>query len=326
MRPIWEGWMIKLDDVIKFRMILENIHTWAMRVFKPQIASYIGLWRLVHCQSGPNSGTALLTHRQEVIDRCQVVRPMVQAYLDHHSTIEIHGGKHPQVTPMLLGLLFHQMMVSERQEILQGVDLLIAERIQTLNVKETIHPTIQTSGQQNMSRRSSISTNHLSVAHGVDDDDPKDEDYVETQASSRAPDSDKDAGEETTYLGRRTRSNPQGLPRTPRAASPLSPTSVTGAVTPATEGSSAPAIADLPSGSQTTPRPFIQSSPSEGRRGIFDSSQNLPDPFSSPEREGAAPDHRRRSRSSNTRVTGDGISGSARRRTVVDLTKDSQES
>lgn len=48
MRAIWKGDMTKLDDIIQFQLILENTHTWTMRVFKPLMASYIGQWRFVH--------------------------------------------------------------------------------------------------------------------------------------------------------------------------------------------------------------------------------------------------------------------------------------
>lgn len=41
MRAIWKGDVKSLTDIMAFWMILDNAHTWATRVFKPTIASYI---------------------------------------------------------------------------------------------------------------------------------------------------------------------------------------------------------------------------------------------------------------------------------------------
>ncbi|KAI1048912.1 hypothetical protein LB506_005173 [Fusarium annulatum] len=41
MRAIWKGDVKNLTDNMAFWMILDNAHTWATRVFKPTIASYI---------------------------------------------------------------------------------------------------------------------------------------------------------------------------------------------------------------------------------------------------------------------------------------------
>ncbi|KAF4448397.1 hypothetical protein F53441_8205 [Fusarium austroafricanum] len=51
MQCIWDGDMTEPDDIIEFRLILENIHTWATRVFKPLITTYIDQWRFAHSPS-----------------------------------------------------------------------------------------------------------------------------------------------------------------------------------------------------------------------------------------------------------------------------------
>ncbi|EWY89625.1 hypothetical protein FOYG_10441 [Fusarium oxysporum NRRL 32931] len=51
MQCIWDGDMTEPEDIVKFRLILENIHTWATRVFKPLITTYIDQWRFVHSPS-----------------------------------------------------------------------------------------------------------------------------------------------------------------------------------------------------------------------------------------------------------------------------------
>ncbi|KAK9416275.1 hypothetical protein SUNI508_01692 [Seiridium unicorne] len=45
MSPIWEGRMTRVLDCLKLQVILENIHSWATRVLKPLISTYISHWR-----------------------------------------------------------------------------------------------------------------------------------------------------------------------------------------------------------------------------------------------------------------------------------------
>ncbi|KAK4038765.1 hypothetical protein C8A01DRAFT_37255 [Parachaetomium inaequale] len=45
---IWRGDMTRVLDLIKFRAILEDTHTWAMREQRPRISTYIDLWKYKH--------------------------------------------------------------------------------------------------------------------------------------------------------------------------------------------------------------------------------------------------------------------------------------
>ncbi|KAH6964554.1 hypothetical protein DER45DRAFT_626932 [Fusarium avenaceum] len=48
MQCIWTGNMTNLHDIQEFRLILENTHTWAARVFRPLISTYVEQWRYAH--------------------------------------------------------------------------------------------------------------------------------------------------------------------------------------------------------------------------------------------------------------------------------------
>ena len=60
---IWKGDMTVALDLIRFRTILENTHTWAIHDQRPRISTYIDLWKLKHpmdppkaaCESTPKS-------------------------------------------------------------------------------------------------------------------------------------------------------------------------------------------------------------------------------------------------------------------------------
>src|SRR5690349_20538779 len=48
MQCIWMGDMTDLHAIQEFRLILENTHTWAVRVFRPLSSTYVEQWRYAH--------------------------------------------------------------------------------------------------------------------------------------------------------------------------------------------------------------------------------------------------------------------------------------
>ncbi|KAH7113168.1 hypothetical protein B0J13DRAFT_590780 [Dactylonectria estremocensis] len=134
MRAIWEGDMTKLEDIVKFQLVLENTHTWAMRALKPLLSSYIDQWKFVHCQAGITAANTALLHRQQIMEQCQMVVPMVQSFLNNQSAIELDDSKQSRVTPLLMGLLVQQICTLERQTLTVEVDRIITERIKALNL------------------------------------------------------------------------------------------------------------------------------------------------------------------------------------------------
>lgn len=48
MKCVWFGDMTKWIDIFKFKAILDNCHTWAMRELRPLISFYVGIWRRKH--------------------------------------------------------------------------------------------------------------------------------------------------------------------------------------------------------------------------------------------------------------------------------------
>ena len=52
MKCIWLGYMTTAIDIMRFQALLENCHTWAMRVLRPWISSYIDQWRFEHSHEG----------------------------------------------------------------------------------------------------------------------------------------------------------------------------------------------------------------------------------------------------------------------------------
>ncbi|KAF4975095.1 hypothetical protein FZEAL_8074 [Fusarium zealandicum] len=217
MRAIWEGDMTKLVDIIKFQMILENTHTWAMRVFKPLMSSYIDQWKHVHSHSGISTAKEALSRRQETIEQCRAIVPMVQSVLDSHSTLELNDSKHIHVTPLLLGLLVQQICSSERQVLAGEVDRIVAERLKALNLRsEESFPQRTTIETQDRSqrRRTSVASDQSSLPSPgptVDNDDPDDGDYEGSQATwaFSAHQLVAETSSDESEFRRRTRSNPQ---------------------------------------------------------------------------------------------------------------------
>lgn len=205
--------MTKLGDVVKFQVILENTHTWAMRVHKPLISSYIEQWRQVHSQDIVPPENSALNRRQQTIERCQVVIPMVQGLLEHYTTLELEDEEKTIVTPLFLGSLVQQICSSERQALAEDVDRLITKRLGHLNVSSERTTTERTTVEtQRISRRTSFESNKSTLPgpsptdSGEDSEDDDYEDHIEPSETDGLSAGSRDAGNE---FRRSTRSNRQ---------------------------------------------------------------------------------------------------------------------
>lgn len=291
MRLVWEGDMTKFEDIVKFRIIIENTHTWAMRVFKPLMASYIDQWKHVHCQTVSDTANAALIRRQQNIESCQTVLPIVQSLLGDHSSFELDDGNHPKVTPMLLGLLVQQICTSERQVLASEIDRIVTERLRACPHpdKSTFKGTTTATQQTSHGRRKSADSDQTglpSPGPTIDNDDPDDSDYEESQftGTPRSSRPITEPLENESELRRSTRSNPLGplgtrspnasLYQSPwaeeeadtsntrdRASTPLWETSDTS--TPASNKFTTQAPFDSPTAGAATPKPMQSLHPSD---------------------------------------------------------------
>ncbi|KAM0281283.1 hypothetical protein ACHAO9_010811 [Fusarium lateritium] len=143
MRSIWKGEMTELTDVVKLQMILDNTHTWAMRFFKPLVASYIEQWRAVHCHPISDAVTTRVLldeaklRRDKTIAQRKIVLPIVQGLLEDQAAMELDAMAGNKVTPLLLGLLMHQICSSERQSISSEIDRVVTDRFRNLSIPPT---------------------------------------------------------------------------------------------------------------------------------------------------------------------------------------------
>ncbi|KAM5386119.1 hypothetical protein ACJA88_002269 [Fusarium oxysporum] len=84
-----EGDVKNLTDIMTFQMIIENTHTWAIRVFKPLIVSYMEQWKHIH--SGQKTGM--------VAD----LLPTAKSEAFHTPAgMELDDMAHKKVTPLFL--------------------------------------------------------------------------------------------------------------------------------------------------------------------------------------------------------------------------------
>ncbi|KAI8716121.1 hypothetical protein NCS52_00905000 [Fusarium sp. LHS14.1] len=196
MRAIWNGDMTKVTDVVRFQIILENTHTWAVRAFKPLISSYIEQWGYVHCRSDSDGEVAqeVMLRRQKNIEQRQAVLPIVQALLKDHAKMELDDTAHQKVTPLLLGLLMHHICSSERDFLSHEVDRVVKEKLAGLNLTQEMPITshlqdnaTQVSVESELEQTSPITQEPLN-----DNDDPNDSDYRPPWTTSAHGNPDKE--------------------------------------------------------------------------------------------------------------------------------------
>ncbi|KAF4438564.1 hypothetical protein FACUT_4839 [Fusarium acutatum] len=204
MRVIWKGDIKKLTDIIAFHMIIDNAHTWATRVFKPLIASYIQQWKHLHCdqQTGTVADLLLTSEsralREKNIEQRRLVVPIVRDLLDAPAGMELDDMEHKKVTPLFLGMLMHQICSMERELISSQIDKAVTERLQVIIANghtvatkvEAVHR-VQTTAQLPIQGHHEDTAQTASSTQGseleeVDNEDPDDSDYNPTNSASRS--------------------------------------------------------------------------------------------------------------------------------------------
>ncbi|KAI1042501.1 hypothetical protein LB505_010892 [Fusarium chuoi] len=122
MQCIWAGDMTKAHDILKFRLILENTYTWAIRVFKPLVATYIDQWRFAYSTDDPS--LAGITRAREQ-DRLELTRSTVRP---------IHRALNPELNPKA-GKDWHRGVSMRLRELceafVQDVDRMIEEELES---------------------------------------------------------------------------------------------------------------------------------------------------------------------------------------------------
>uniref|UniRef100_A0A0D2YAW7 Uncharacterized protein n=1 Tax=Fusarium oxysporum (strain Fo5176) TaxID=660025 RepID=A0A0D2YAW7_FUSOF len=168
MRAIWKGDVKNLTDIMVFQMIIENTHTWATRVFKPLIASYIEQWKHIHSEQKTGMVSDLLltakseAFRQKTIEKRRLVVPVVRDLLDAPAGMELDDTAHKKVTPLFL--------VTTQVEALHRVEATAQLPLRS---------------QREETTQSSNSTQESQIPE-VDNDDPDDSDYHPTSSESRS--------------------------------------------------------------------------------------------------------------------------------------------
>ncbi|KAF5654829.1 hypothetical protein F25303_1173 [Fusarium sp. NRRL 25303] len=204
MRAIWKGDVKNHTDIMAFQMIIDNAHTWATRVFKPTIASYIEQWKHIHSEQKPGTMADLLqtseshAHRERNIEQRRLVAPLIRDLLDAPVGMELDDMAHKKVTPLFLGMLMHQICSMERASISSQIEKAVTERLQvivangpTLTAKvEAVHRVEATAklpirGHRDETAQTTNSTQESEMEE-VDDDDPHDSDYNPTNSESRS--------------------------------------------------------------------------------------------------------------------------------------------
>jgi hypothetical protein len=218
MHAVWNGDMTKLVDIFKLQMILDNVHTWAVRVFKPLLSTYIEQWEYVHCHPSLDfkNTRALLVqsknNRDRMIEQRRAIIPIVQDLLEDHATMELDELSHQKITPLLLGLFMHQICSSEREFIAKEVDRALEDRLKSLNITHRPHDTgghsfgqIHNAVSSQMTRllnserpASNFGSTPSTQIPSVDNDDPDDRDWVDSQDPPSASNQVKDASAEAS--------------------------------------------------------------------------------------------------------------------------------
>jgi hypothetical protein len=170
MQCIWTGDMTEPQDILKFRLILENTYTWAKRVFKPLIATYIDQWMFACSIDIPSAANTEMTRRQERLELSRCALRFTLASLKAQPSLEPNYGSYLTVTNSLVYLC---------DRFVQDVDRVIEEELELLSRDK------QRASSSNTSRRRARTPSEQSrkstQATEINSDGPKHNGYVDSQ-------------------------------------------------------------------------------------------------------------------------------------------------
>ncbi|KAI1017792.1 hypothetical protein LB504_003824 [Fusarium proliferatum] len=124
MQCIWTGDMTVPQDILQFRLILENTYTWAKRVFKPLIATYIDQWKFACIDDIPSAAYTESKRRRERLELSRCALRLTLASRDAQPGLQPGSDSYRSVTKNLVDIC---------DRFVQDVDRLIAEELKRSN-------------------------------------------------------------------------------------------------------------------------------------------------------------------------------------------------
>ncbi|KAM5360385.1 hypothetical protein ACJA88_014848 [Fusarium oxysporum] len=126
MQCIWTGDMTDLEDVKKFRLILENTYDWATQVFKPMMNTYIRQWQFVYSEAGRSFATAATEREQQRKELSRKALRFVLAALSNEADLDADDDLRRAAKLRLVDLC---------DIFVQNADQIIAEELEKLHLK-----------------------------------------------------------------------------------------------------------------------------------------------------------------------------------------------
>ncbi|KAF5651441.1 hypothetical protein F25303_4093 [Fusarium sp. NRRL 25303] len=120
MQCIWTGDMTVPQDILQFRLILENTYTWAKRVFKPLMATYIDQWKFACIDDIPSAAYTESKRRRERLELSRCALRLTLASRDAQPGLQPGSDSYRSVTNNLVDIC---------DRFVQDVDRLIAEEL-----------------------------------------------------------------------------------------------------------------------------------------------------------------------------------------------------
>ncbi|KIL89208.1 hypothetical protein FAVG1_07602 [Fusarium avenaceum] len=152
MQCIWEGKMTNLDDIEKFRLILENTHTWAARVFRPLISTYIEQWMYAYSH---NYAEEAMARQEERLELSRTARRFILGVLGDRVNLDADTDLRHDATSKLVDLC---------DAFVKDVDWVIEEELEAARLKEQKK---KKKGASSRSRRKTLTASQTGQARSV---------------------------------------------------------------------------------------------------------------------------------------------------------------
>lgn len=133
--------MTVVKDIIEFNMLLENIYTWAMRVFKPLVASYLNQWKHIHSQQDVPINSSDL---QSYIEHCRETAPAINALWKQYKEMGVESNDPgPSMNPVHLCLILQKMVVSDHDKLLERMGSLLEDKAHKIRANQSSNESVE---------------------------------------------------------------------------------------------------------------------------------------------------------------------------------------
>ncbi|KAF5588597.1 uncharacterized protein FSUBG_11454 [Fusarium subglutinans] len=187
MQCIWTGDITDLEDVKKFRLILDNTYNWATQVLKPMMNTYIRQWNFVYSEAVRSFATAAMERERQRKELSRKTLRFVLAALGDEADLDTDDDLRRAAKLRLVNLC---------DAFVQDTDQIIAEELEKLYLKNADSEDNEYSEESEESDDEDEESDDEDEESDDEDEESDDEDEESDDEDEESDDEDEESDDE----------------------------------------------------------------------------------------------------------------------------------